>query len=162
MIDIIDYKENIKIEKNCIVRGMPNEVYHKMPALSNSGLKTLLDCPAKYYYKYLSGEYQFKEKPHFKIGKAVHCYLLEGKEAFEAIYWLNPYKDLVKEEKLNILEARGVTGVKKCLGVELENMLLDMDKIERKQIELNNSEMNQIVCMVRAARNDLKTNRRSK
>lgn len=158
MIKIIDYKENMKIKKNCIVRGMPNEVYHKMPALSNSGLKTLLDCPAKYYYKYLSGEYEFKEKPYFKIGKAVHCYLLEGREAFERIYWLNPYKDLIKEEKLKILDARGLKIDKKTLTSELDKILLDLDKIERKQIELNNSEMNQIVCMVRAAKNDLKTN----
>ena len=68
MFEIIDYKEGMKIEKNCSIRGMPNDIYHKKPALSNAGLKTLLDCPAKYYYKYLSGEYGPKEKPHFKIG----------------------------------------------------------------------------------------------
>lgn len=157
MFKIIDYKEGMKIKKPCIVRGIPNEVYHKMPALSNSGLKTLLDCPAKYYYKYLSGEYELKEKPHFKIGKAVHCYLLEGREAFEKIYWLNPYKDLLKEEKLRLLEEKGYTNVKTLKVSELEAFLLEADGIEQKQIELNNSEMNQIVCMVNAAKRDIKT-----
>ena len=78
---IIDYKEGMQITEPCIVRGIPIDVYHKMPALSNSGLKMLLDCPARYYYKYLSGEYEAKEKPSFKIGKACHCYILDGNES---------------------------------------------------------------------------------
>lgn len=103
---IIDYKPGMKITEPCIVRGIPIEVYHKMPALSNSGLKMLLDCPAKYYYKYLSGEYSAKEKPAFKIGKACHCYILEGKEKFEQNYWHNPYSDYTKTELLEILREK--------------------------------------------------------
>jgi len=49
MLDFIDYKEDMEISEPCIIRGMPNEIYHKTPGLSNSGLKTLIDCPAKYY-----------------------------------------------------------------------------------------------------------------
>ena len=82
---IIDYKEGMEIKPPCIIRGMPSDVYHSIEGLSNSGLKMLLDCPARYYFKYLSGEYEAKEKPSFKIGKACHTYTLEGQEVFENI-----------------------------------------------------------------------------
>ena len=158
MFEIIDYKEGMKIEKNCIIRGMPNDIYHKKPALSNSGLKTLLDCPAKYYYKYLSGEYEPKEKPHFKIGKAVHCYLLEGREQFEKIYWTNPYYGLKKEEKIEKLKSFGYDNIPKTTTVaQIDDFLLCAAGIGVKEIELTPSELNQVVCMVKAAKADKKT-----
>lgn len=103
---IIEYKENMEITEPCIIRGMPSDVYHSTIGLSTSGLKMLLDCPAKYYYKYLSGEYEPKEKPCFKIGKACHTYILEGAEVFEATYWHNPYKNMLKADILNLLRER--------------------------------------------------------
>lgn len=104
MLNIIDYQKGMKIKPPCIIRGMPSEVYHSIEGLSNSGLKMLLDCPARYYYKYLSGEYEPKEKPHFKIGKACHKYILEGAGAFQQEYWHNPYRDYTKSELLEILK----------------------------------------------------------
>ena len=44
---IIDYKEGMEIKPPCIIRGMPQKVYHSIEGLSNSGLKMLLDCPCK-------------------------------------------------------------------------------------------------------------------
>lgn len=156
---IKNYKEGMKIDKPCIIRNMPNEVYHSHPALSNSGLKTLIDCPAKYYYKYLSGEYEYKERPSFKIGKATHCYLLEGRKAFEEIYWHNPYSELKKEQLIAILKADfGYDdSIKKYLVSDLMQLLLDEKGIEPKQVHLTKTEMNQIVCMVRSANADKKT-----
>lgn len=101
---IINYVQGMEIKPPCIIRGMPSEVYHSIEGLSNSGLKMLLDCPARYYYKYLSGEYEPKEKPSFKIGKACHCYILEGEEKFQQTYWYNPYGDLNKSELLKVLK----------------------------------------------------------
>lgn len=103
---IIDYEKDMKIKAPCIIRGMPADVYHSIEGLSNSGLKMLLDCPAKYYYKYLSGEYELKEKPSFKIGKACHCYILEGPEVFQKTYRHNPYGDYNKSELLEILKEK--------------------------------------------------------
>lgn len=100
---IIDWQKDMKIKSPCIIRAMPSEVYHSIEGLSTSGLKILLDCPAKYYYKYLSGEYEPKEKPAFKIGKACHKYILEGSDAFQKEYWHNPYSDCNKTEILDIL-----------------------------------------------------------
>ena len=48
---IIDYEEGMEIKPPCIIRGMSVEVCfnHSIEGLSNSGLKMLLDCPARYY-----------------------------------------------------------------------------------------------------------------
>ncbi|MCQ2957268.1 MAG: PD-(D/E)XK nuclease-like domain-containing protein [Candidatus Gastranaerophilales bacterium] len=156
---ILNYKEGMKIDKNCIIRNMPSEVYHSLPALSNSGLKTLIDCPAKYYYKYLSGEYEPKERPSFKIGKAVHCYLLEGRKKFEQTYWHNPYNELTKPELIDLLKTKHGydDSIKKYLVVDLMQILLDENGITPKEIHLNKSELNQVVCMTKTAKNDTKT-----
>ncbi len=138
---------------------MPNEVYHKHPALSNSGLKTLLDCPAKYYYKYLSGEYEYKERPSFKIGKAAHMYLLEGRKKFEQVYWHNPYCELNKDELVCLIKEKyGYDdSIKKFLVKNLMEILLEQENIQEKEIHLNKSELNQVVCMTKAALKDKKT-----
>jgi hypothetical protein len=150
---IIDYEENMLINEPCIIRGMPDEVYHNSKGLSRSGLKLLLDCPAKYYYKYLSGEYEPKEKPSFKIGKAAHKYILEGKESFENTYWHNPYSDLKKAdiEKL-LFEKHNYS--EKGLMSDLMGRLLDFEGIHPKEIELSQSELNIIVGLARSIRSN--------
>ena len=156
-MNIIDFQEGIEIKEPCIIRGMPNEIYHKMPALSNSGLKTLINCPAKYYYKYLSGEYETKEKPYFKIGKAAHKYILEGREAFEKEYWHNPYSELKKEELIKLLKDFGYDdSIKKLLVTDLMKLVLEKAGIKPKENHLTASELNQIICMARAINADKK------
>ena len=155
---ILNYKEGMFITKPCIVRGMPSNVYHSMPALSNSGLKMLLDCPAKYYYKYLSGEYEYKEKPSFKIGKAAHMYLLEGRKEFEKVYWHNPYSEFKKDELVKKLQELGYDdSIKRFLVTDLMEMLLDKEGIKPKAIHLTKSELNQVICMARNAMADKRT-----
>lgn len=154
---IIDYQEGFEISEPCIVRGMPSEVYHRLPALSNSGLKTLLNCPAKYYYKYLSGEYELKEKPYFKIGKAAHKYILEGREEFEKEYWHNPYSEMKKDELIEFLKTFGYDdSIKKYLVADLMQLVLEKAEIEPKAIHLTASELNQIVCMAKSINADTK------
>lgn len=148
---IIDYEENMLINEPCIIRGMPDEVYHNSKGLSRSGLKLLLDCPAKYYYKYLSGEYEPKEKPSFKIGKAAHKYILEGKEAFYDTYWHNPYAELKKAE-IELLLKEKYNCVKKGLLIDQMLRLLDYEGIEQKEIELSKSELNMIIGLARSIR----------
>ena len=159
-MNIIDYYEGFQVTESCIVRGIPIDVYHKMPALSNSGLKMLLDCPARYYYKYLSGEYESKEKPHFKIGKACHCYILEGKEKFEQIYWHNPYSDLTKADIVHLLQnAYGYDcSISKFPVSELTEILLDNAGIVPKQIHLNKNELNQVIGTAKAIKSNKQAN----
>ena len=160
MLEICNYKEGMEIKKPCIIRGMPSEIYHKMPALSNSGLKTLINCPAKYYYKYLSGEYEPKEKPYYKIGKAAHKYILEGKEEFEKEYWHNPYSEMKKDELIELLKTfkYDEKEIKKLLVADLMQLVLKEANIEPKAIHLTASELNQVVCMARAIKSDTKAN----
>lgn len=159
MLEICNYKEGMEIKEPCIIRGMPSEIYHKMPALSNSGLKTLINCPAKYYYKYLSGEYEPKEKPYYKIGKAAHKYILEGKEEFEKEYWHNPYSEMKKDELIELLKTFGYDdSIKKMLVADLMELVLKEANIEPKAIHLTASELNQVVCMARAIKSDTKAN----
>lgn len=156
-MNILNYKEGMEIKEPCIIRGMPSEIYHKMPALSNSGLKTLLNCPAKYYYKYLSGECVLKEKPYFKIGKAAHKYILEGREAFEKEYWHNPYSEMKKDELIEFLKTFGYDdSIKKYLVADLMQLVLEKAEIEPKAIHLTASELNQIVCMAKSINADTK------
>lgn len=149
---IIDYTEGMEINAPCIIRNMPSEVYHSIEGLSNSGLKMLLDCPARYYYKYLSGEYEPKEKPSFKIGKACHKYILEGEEAFYNEYWHNPYSELTKPEIISILKNKyGYdSSINKYLVSDLIDMLLTSEGIEQKNIHLNKNELNQVIGTARA------------
>ena len=142
----------MKINKPCAILDMPIEVYHAHPALSNSGLKTLLDCPARYYSKYLSGKYARKEDTAaFKIGKAAHCYILEGPKAFEARYWHNPYGSLLKNDIIELLKALGYGDeIKKFKTSELTEMLLAKQGIVPKEIELNKNELNQVVALARS------------
>lgn len=151
---IIDYKEGMKITKPCIIRGMPNEVYHSSIGLSTSGLKMLLDCPAKYFYKYLSGEYEAKEKPHFKIGKACHCYILEGQKEFERIYWHNPYAKMTKEDLNNELVKMGYTVFKTATKDKLMQEILELNGITQKEVELDSNELNQVIGVSRAINNN--------
>lgn len=157
VMKIIDYTENMPILKPCAVRGMPIEAYHRHPALSESGLKTLIDCPARYYYKYLSGEYEAKERPSFKIGKACHKYILEGEEAFKSEYWHNPYTENTKTELLEILKAKyNIDLPKTSLVGHVMDTLLEKEGIEPKPIHLNKNELNQVIGTSRAIKNNTK------
>ena len=149
---IKDWTPETKIKAGQAYRGMPSELYHQHPALSNSGLKTLLDCPARYYYKYLSGECELKETPAQKIGKASHCYILEGEKAFTQRYWHNPYSGFLKDETIAFLCVKGFKAeeLKKQKTTELKALLLKTMGIEPKEIELNKNELNQVISLARA------------
>lgn len=193
---IIDYKKGMKIKPPCIIRGMPLEIYHSIEGLSNSGLKMLLDCPAKYYYKYLSGEYEPREKPSFKIGKACHCYILEGKEKFGQTYWHNPYNGYTKTVLLDILREKcrllfspdlkylplkgrskmfnyhklmkliktlqkkygENKSLKDYLISDLYKIIFTLENINCKGIELNKNELNQVIGLARAIKNNTLAN----
>lgn len=147
---IIDYTEGMQITKPCIIRGMPDDIYHSTIGLSTSGLKMLLECRAIYFDKYLSGTYIEEEKACYKIGKACHKYILEGAEAFEKTYWFNPFGKMVKADLIKELEQRKINFNKNDKNETFIELLLNADKIERKEIELDSNELNQVVGMARA------------
>jgi hypothetical protein len=54
--------------------------YHAHPALSRSGVMKLLDCPQRYWFEYLSGQYIPSRSSAMITGSAVHTLLLEPDE----------------------------------------------------------------------------------
>lgn len=65
--------------RNEIVKKMDINEYHKPEhGLSNTSMKFLLDCPARYHAEYLDpAKPKPEKKDHFEIGKALHSLLLE-------------------------------------------------------------------------------------
>lgn len=79
--------------------GMPEEEYHALPALSSHGIREVASSPMLYWSKtpFLSeiarkrqAERDEKEKIHHTVGKAYHCRIMEGLDAFEMRFavWL--------------------------------------------------------------------------
>lgn len=71
--------------------GMPEDVYHSLPALSSHGVKKLAASPMVFWAStsWLSekrrkdeAERALEEKTHQTIGKAYHCRIMEGAEEF--------------------------------------------------------------------------------
>jgi hypothetical protein len=79
--------------------GMPEEEYHALPALSSHGIRDVASSPMLYWSRipFLSeiarkrkAERDEKERIHYTIGKAYHCRIMEGLDAFNARFavWL--------------------------------------------------------------------------
>jgi hypothetical protein len=79
--------------------GMPEEEYHALPACSSHGIKDLASSPMLYWARstFLSdiarkrkAERDEKESLHHTVGKAYHCRIMEGLEAFNQRFavWL--------------------------------------------------------------------------
>lgn len=56
--------------------NLKNELYHKMPGISSSGIRDLLRSPAHYYYKYYVSQDEL-ETSAMRFGNLVHTALLE-------------------------------------------------------------------------------------
>lgn len=72
-----------------IYLDMPNDVYHSLDALSSTGLKTFVDCPARYYRDYLSGITRKRTlalKRTFDAGTYGHELCLEPAGFYERYY----------------------------------------------------------------------------
>lgn len=71
-MNIIPYTPGMEITEPCFVAGMPNEVYHSMPGVSNSGLNKVARSLA--HYKRRAA---FRSTRPMQIGEAFHAALLE-------------------------------------------------------------------------------------
>lgn len=114
--EVIKAPELRIIEAPCKIVGMSNEEYHsRKDFIGSSDLKSFRKNGEHYYYKVLSGKYEFEETDSVRLGKTVHTRLFDGEEVFKATYavgpnsrkgskaWLefeanNPGKTLINEE----------------------------------------------------------------
>lgn len=66
------------IEKIGIHANIPIEDYHQSKGISSSGLALIHNhCPKRYWYEYLSGQAEKKERACEVIGQALHTLVLE-------------------------------------------------------------------------------------
>lgn len=81
------------------------EDYHKMGGLSSTGVKLILDCPARYYYQYLTDKPKQKESEALTLGKALHKFVLEKETFFDEFFILEGNIDLRTKEGKKLYEA---------------------------------------------------------
>lgn len=81
-----------KSRDRCVIRGMPNEDYHReRKHLSSSALKVFEDNPYKYHRIYVRGDVPEPNETNDKlIGSITHSILLDGDEGVLGRYELYP------------------------------------------------------------------------
>lgn len=117
------------IEKPGIYPNVPNDDYHKSPGISSSGISLILDCPKKYWWRYVSGKAEKKDTPNMKLGRLVHTLVLEP-HTFSDLYF-HDRPDKLKRE----IEAENPNVSKKEI-----DRLWAMEKYERELFIANNSD----------------------
>lgn len=60
-----------------IIDDLPDDIYHGAIGVSSSKLKLFIECPQKYYAKYIAKIIPDPEKAYFDFGKAVHTTFLQ-------------------------------------------------------------------------------------
>lgn len=74
----------VAMPKPGIYFGFDEDEYHKVFALSSSGIKKMVASTMEYWaYGPMNPDYEEPEKQHLDHGKAVHCLVLEGEEEFQ-------------------------------------------------------------------------------
>jgi hypothetical protein len=110
------------------------ELYHKdifpdineinQPLLSNSIAKKLLDCPMKAWLAHpkLNTNYKSEDKDIFDFGRAVHAWLLEGKQKFVTID-ADSYRTKAAQEARDVARAAGNTPILKAQVYQIKEMV---------------------------------------
>lgn len=88
-----------KIQTIGIHPNIPNEDYHASKGISASGIKLIMDCPKRYWYQYLSGEYERTESKAMTIGTVVHTLALEPDTFLDRFFVLPNIDRRTKEGK---------------------------------------------------------------
>lgn len=87
-----------------IIRTSKEEInkYYENSAMNQSLLKKLIQGPAAYVAAQQEPEQKlyYQEKGHFIIGKAVDCYITEGVDEFNSLYYISDKNKKPKSEKI--------------------------------------------------------------
>ena len=110
-----------------ITQGLDINEYHSGPGLSASGVKLLLDCPARYYYEYFVNKAK-KETAALNIGSAVHCLALEP-ELFNKQFIVLPDVDRRTKEGRKIYEDFAYSSIGKAV-LSYKDFLLIEDMVK--------------------------------
>jgi len=76
-----------------IYLGLDEDEYHEDPSFSSSGVKNMTVSPLDYWVNsWMNPNKDDKPRPAMQLGKAYHKLVLEGREAFDACYAVEPDK----------------------------------------------------------------------
>lgn len=92
----IEFMHNLRNEVISITPGlyfgMPEDIYHAIPALSSSGMKNILVSPPDFYFNSWLNPLKDEDaededaKEWRRFGRASHTRILEGKAVFDTLY----------------------------------------------------------------------------
>lgn len=118
------------------VHVISNERYHAAEGISRSGLWTFKQLPHKYWYEYLSGDYERPvDKEAFIIGELVHTLLLEPGLYPENFYAMPKVNRTTKAGKAAYEEAINEAGEKTLINSDqLELALAMVDSLKSNQV----------------------------
>lgn len=121
--------------------NLSEETYHNDPAISNSDIKKLLVSPMKYWRNSsLNPKRKFKETPSLKLGKALHCYLME-RERFYRDYIVLPKLDIdsdfyrIESEKVDFFQNFALRKTKDAKTFEYIGGKIKLSKEEFEEIK---------------------------
>lgn len=112
-----------------IYKDLDIEDYHKSEGISSSGINVLLDCPAKFHYKYILGNNEKTTSEDHLIGSAVHTLLLEP-HLFDKKFFITDKERLpgdAKGKAALIEQANGCQVLKKS-QLEIVNSMVESAK----------------------------------
>lgn len=93
------------------IHSITNEQYHASEGVSRSALWTFKELPQKYWYQYLSGDYERpRETEAYLIGNLVHTALLEPHLIGEQYYEIPKVNRTTKQGKLDYEAAMAESG----------------------------------------------------
>ncbi|MCH7421271.1 PD-(D/E)XK nuclease-like domain-containing protein [Shewanella sp. MM_2022_3] len=81
-----------------IIDDLPDDIYHGAIGVSSSKLKLFIECPQKYYAKYIAKIIPDPEKAYFDFGKAVHTTFLQP-WLFASSYVCQPEEIKIRSSK---------------------------------------------------------------
>ncbi len=82
--------------------------YHAEAGISSSGIKLILDCPKRYWHEYMNPKPEAeltKLRDKFKMGRALHTYVLEPLKFQETYHMMSEEVNLVTKAGKEIMAA---------------------------------------------------------
>lgn len=90
--------EQLAPGERLIIDDLPDDIYHGAIGVSSSKLKLFIECPQKYYAKYIAKIIPDPEKAYFDFGKAIHTVFLQP-WLFASSYVCQPEEIKIRSSK---------------------------------------------------------------
>ena len=121
------------------MHDITNEQYHGSEGVSRSALWTFKELPQKYWYQYLSGNYERpKESEAYLIGNMLHTKLLEPQLFDEQFYIMPKTNRTTKQGKIDYANALACAEGKSLVNEEQFTSVMQMhDSLANEQVVID-------------------------